>query len=131
MGRNINKDGNDLLHQSLQLLEHVQRRIQAEQQHHNKVMASAAAPDDMTVQQMQKQHEHLQRHWSTLQLSIWNNQACVLSELAAGVDHQIFDRLVQMGLTLTKASKVLDVRDQDRFHWTVWTLMEDNYAPAA
>jgi hypothetical protein len=126
LGRNIDKNGHEMLQQSLQLLDHVQHRVQLELRHQE--------------QQHQQQHHHqsssmtaISKHWSTLQLSIWNNQACVLSELAVGImrDHERLDRLIQMGLTLSKASAVLDVSDQDRFHWTVQVLMEDNFAPAA
>ena len=110
-----------MLHESLSLLDKVQQRVQLElsqqQQHHA----------------CEQQHDNTSKHWSTLQLSIWNNQACVLSELACGVmrDHERLDRLVQMGLTLSKSSTILDVSDQDRFHWTIHSLMEDKYAAAA
>jgi hypothetical protein len=46
-------------------------------------------------------------------------------------DHERLGRLVQMGLALSKTSSVLDVGDQDRFHWTIHSLMEDKYAAAA
>ncbi|KAG7365746.1 hypothetical protein IV203_028416 [Nitzschia inconspicua] len=116
LGRNIDKDGQNLLLQSLQLLDHVQSRVQLEFVHQQ----------DRTVPS---------KHWSTLQLAIWNNQACVWSELSCGImrDTERLDRLVQMGLTLssTTAASVLDVGDQDCFHWTVQVLMEDKYAAAA
>lgn len=95
-------EGNMLLRQSLELLQRVQSRVNP---------------------------EPLSKHWSMLQLSVLNNQACVLSDLA--MNDQILDRLVQMGLTLTKASNVLDPVDQELFQWTVQKLVEDRFAPAA
>ena len=117
LGRNIDKNGHQMLHESLTLLEKVQQRVQLE----------------LSQQASLEQQDNTSKHWSTLQLSIWNNQACVLSELACGVmrDHERLDRLVQMGLTLSKSSTILDVSDQDRFHWTIHSLMEDKYAAAA
>jgi len=64
-----------------------------------------------------------------LQLSIWNNQVCILNDLA--MYDQIFERLVKMGLTLTRSFGVLDPADQEHFHWTVKMLVEEKFAPAA
>lgn len=73
--------------------------------------------------------EPLSKHWLVLQLSILNNEACVLSDLSmAG---QSLERLIKMGLTLTKTSDLLDPKDQEMFLWTVKTLVEDEYAAAA
>lgn len=94
--------GNMLLKQSLTLLQRVQSRVDP---------------------------EPLSKHWSMLQLSVLNNQACVLSDLS--MNDQILDRLVKMGLTLTKASTVLDPADHELFHWTVQKLVEEKYAAAA
>jgi hypothetical protein len=116
-----------MLQQSLQLLDHVQHRVQLElcHNHHQQQNPSSTTATTTTAA--------ISKHWSTLQLSIWNNQACVLSELAVGImrDNERLDRLIQMGLTLSKVSAVLDVTDQDRFHWTVQVLMEDKFAAAA
>lgn len=73
--------------------------------------------------------EPLSKHWSMLQLSVLNNQACVLYDLS--MDDEIVGRLIQMGLTLTRALKVLDPVDHELFHWTVMKLVEDRYAAAA
>eukprot|EP00934_Nitzschia_sp_Nitz4_P002040 Nitzschia sp. Nitz4//scaffold5_size260463//20937//21587//NITZ4_000940-RA/size260463-processed-gene-0.48-mRNA-1//1//CDS//3329555214//2040//frame0 len=94
--------GNMLLRQSLELLQRVQSRVQPQPR---------------------------SKHWSMLKLSVLNNQACVLSDLA--MNDQILDPLVQMGLTLTKSSNVLDPGDQELFRWTVTKLVEDRFAPAA
>jgi len=94
--------GSILLRQSLELLQKVKHRVDP---------------------------EPLSRHWSMLQLSVLNNQACILSDLSMGDD--LVAKLVQMGLTLTKASKVLDPMDQELFQWTVLKLVEDRFAPAA
>jgi hypothetical protein len=102
LGSPIGETGNLLLKQSLQLLDRVQSRVDP---------------------------EPLSKHWSMLQLSILNNQACVLSDLS--MHDQILDRLVKMGLTLTKASSVLDPCDQELFHWTVQQLIEEKFAAAA
>lgn len=64
-----------------------------------------------------------------LQLSVLNNQACILRDLQMETD--LLGRLVQMGLALTKASKVLDPVDQELFQWTVQNLVEDRFAVAA
>jgi hypothetical protein len=130
LGRNIDKNGQDMLRQSLQLLDHVQQRVQLELCHHQE---QHEQQQQFNTTAVATTTPAISKHWSTLQLSIWNNQACVLSELAVGImrDHERLDRLIQMGLTLSKVSAVLDVSDQDRFHWTVQVLMEDNFAPAA
>lgn len=94
--------GSLLLQQSLELLQRVKCRI---------------AP------------EPLSKHWSMLQLSVLNNQACILRDLS--MDNDLVGRLVQMGLTLTKASDVLDPVDQQLFQWTVRNLVEDRFAAAA
>lgn len=94
--------GNDLLMQSLELLQRVKCRVDP---------------------------EPLSKHWSMLQLSVLNNQACILNDLSMSDD--LVARLVQMGLTLTKASKVLDPVDQELFQWTVLKLVEERYAAAA
>lgn len=93
---------NVLLRQSLELLQRVKCRVEP---------------------------EPLSRHWSMLQLSVLNNQACIFSDLAMSDD--LVARLVQMGLTLTKASKLLDPVDQELFQWTVLKLVEDRFAAAA
>lgn len=73
--------------------------------------------------------EPLSKHWLVLQLSILNNEACVLSDLSmAG---QSLERLVKIGLTLTKMSDLIDPQDHELFSWTVKTLVEDEYAAAA
>lgn len=94
--------GNILLRQSLELLQRVKRRVDP---------------------------EPLSKHWSMLQLSVLNNQACIMSDLSMSDD--LLGRLVQMGLTLTKASNVLDPVDQELFQWTVLKLVEDRFAAAA
>eukprot|EP00539_Tryblionella_compressa_P001669 CAMPEP_0178753106 /NCGR_PEP_ID=MMETSP0744-20121128/11431_1 /TAXON_ID=913974 /ORGANISM="Nitzschia punctata, Strain CCMP561" /LENGTH=251 /DNA_ID=CAMNT_0020406893 /DNA_START=29 /DNA_END=784 /DNA_ORIENTATION=- len=119
IGRNIDKRGYGLLQESLELFEKVQNRV--------------------TIELQQPQYQQVGRypftakHWNTLQLSVWNNQACVLSELAESVmmDHEILHRLVQMGLALTSKRESIDTSDRDKFHWTVQVLMEDKYAAAA
>jgi hypothetical protein len=128
LGRNIDKTGHNMLQQSLQLLDHVQHRVQLELCHHQQQQQQQQPMDTTTTNPIS-----ISKHWSTLQLSIWNNQACVLSELAVGImrDQERLDRLIQMGLTLSKVSAILDVTDQDRFHWTVQVLMEDKFAAAA
>lgn len=73
--------------------------------------------------------EPLSKHWSMLLLSVLNNQACIFSDLSMSDD--LVARLVQMGLTLTKASRLLDPVDQELFQWTVLKLVEDRYAAAA
>jgi hypothetical protein len=47
------------------------------------------------------------------------------------MNDEILGRLIQMGLTLSKASKVLDRADQELFQWTVLKLVEDRFAAAA
>jgi hypothetical protein len=98
----VGETGLFLLKQSLQLFERVQSRVD---------------------------REPLSKHWSMLQLSILNNQACVLSDLS--VHDQILERLVKMGITLTKAYDVLDPSDKELFRWTLQMLIDDIYAPAA
>ena len=73
--------------------------------------------------------EPLSKHWLMLQLSILNNEACVLSDLS--LSYQSLERLVKMGLTLTQMSELLDPKDQELFLWTVRTLTEDKFAAAA
>ena len=102
LGSSVGATGQLLLRQSLQLLERVQSRVDP---------------------------EPLSKHWSMLQLSILNNQACVLSDLS--MDDQILERLVKMGITLTKAYGVLDPSDKELFQWTVQLLVDDQYAAAA
>ena len=94
--------GSHLLRQSLELLQRVKCRVDP---------------------------EPLSKHWSMLQLSVLNNQACVLYDLS--MNDEILGRLIQMGLTLSKASKVLDPADQELFQWTVLKLVEDRFAAAA
>ncbi len=94
--------GSALLRQSLELLQRVKCRVDP---------------------------EPLSRHWSMLQLAVLNNQACILSDLS--MSHDLVARLIQMGLTLTKASNVLDPVDQELFQWTVLQLVEDRFAAAA
>jgi hypothetical protein len=64
-----------------------------------------------------------------LQLSILNNQAYVLRDLS--MDDQILERLVKMGITLTKAHGMLDPSDHELFQGTVQLLVEDKFAAAA
>ncbi|CAJ1941602.1 unnamed protein product [Cylindrotheca closterium] len=71
----------------------------------------------------------LSKHWVILKLSILNNEACVLSELADS--HQRLDRLIKMGLALSKMSDLLDPKEQELFLWTVKTMVDDRYAAAA
>jgi hypothetical protein len=101
MGSAIGK-GSILLKQSLELLQRVKCRIEP---------------------------EPLSKHWSMLHLSVLNNQACILRDLS--MDNDLVGRLVQMGLTLTKASGVLDPVDQELFQWTVQNLVQDRFAAAA
>ena len=102
LGSSVGETGQLLLRQSLQLLERVQSRVDP---------------------------EPLSKHWSMLQLSILNNQACVLSDLS--MNDQILERLVKMGITLTKAYGVLDPSDKELFQWTVQLLVDEQYAAAA
>jgi hypothetical protein len=69
------------------------------------------------------------KHWSLLRLSILNNQACVLKDLS--LDDQILERLVNMGLTLTKTMYTLKNSDVESFRWTIQLLVQDRFAPAA
>ncbi|CAJ1967540.1 unnamed protein product [Cylindrotheca closterium] len=69
------------------------------------------------------------KHWLILKLSILNNEACVLSDLADS--HQRLDRLIQMGLALGNMSHLLDPQDREQFVWTVKTMADDRYAAAA
>ena len=94
--------GSALLKQSLDLLQRVNCRIEL-------------AP--------------LSKHWSMLQLSILNNQACIFRDLS--MDTDLIGRLVQMGLTLTNASEFLDPVDEQLFQWTVRNFVEDRFAAAA
>ncbi|KAL3930247.1 MAG: hypothetical protein SGBAC_011846 [Bacillariaceae sp.] len=73
--------------------------------------------------------EPLSKHWLMLKLSILNNEACVHNELAQS--HESFDRLVKMGLALSKMSGLLDPKEQERFLWTVKTMVDTRYAAAA
>jgi hypothetical protein len=102
LGNAISNPGNRLLQQALHLFKRVQCIVDPE---------PSSKP------------------WLVLQLSILNNEACVLSDLSmAG---QSLERLIKMGLTLTKMSDLLDPKDQEMFLWTVKTLVEDKYAAAA
>lgn len=94
--------GSALLKQSLELLQRVKCRVDP---------------------------EPISKHWSMLQLAVLNNQACILNDLS--MNNDLVARLVQMGLTLTKASKVLDPVDQELFQWTVLKFVEDRFAAAA
>jgi hypothetical protein len=161
LGHNNDKDGQKLLQTSLELFGRVQRHISSEEEklhqyrkhvmqhyqeekeavycddHYNKNSVSeckvfprrsATPPKDIVM------IDTAMKHWSQIQLSIWNNQACVLSELSPTLDYKILQLLVSMGLALTgnESSKLLGVKDIDRFSWTVQTLMENkNYASAA
>lgn len=69
------------------------------------------------------------KHWLILKLSILNNEACVHNELAQS--HERTDRLIKMGLALSKTSGMLDPKEQELFLWTVRTMVDDRYAAAA
>jgi hypothetical protein len=70
------------------------------------------------------------KHWLVLQLSILTNEACVLSDLSMA--NESLERLCKIGITLTKdSSEALDPKDHELFLWTVKTMVEDKYAPAA
>ncbi|KAL3936315.1 MAG: hypothetical protein SGBAC_008346 [Bacillariaceae sp.] len=69
------------------------------------------------------------KHWLILKLSILNNEACVHSELAQS--YESLDRLINMGLELSKMSDMLDPKEQELFLWTVKVMVDDRYAPAA
>ena len=73
--------------------------------------------------------EPLSKHWLILKLSILNNEAYVHHELSQS--RKSLDRLVKMGLTLSKMSDLLDPKEQELFLWTVKTMVEDKYAVAA
>jgi hypothetical protein len=47
------------------------------------------------------------------------------------MDDQILERLVKMGITLTKAHGMLDPSDHELFQGTVQLLVEDKFAAAA
>ena len=102
LGSPVGELGHTLLTQSLMLFERVQSRVDP---------------------------EPLSKHWSMLQLAIWNNQVCVLRDLA--MHDQILERLVKMGITMTKSCGILDPCDHELFHWTVQMMVEDKFAPAA
>ncbi|KAL3936313.1 MAG: hypothetical protein SGBAC_008344 [Bacillariaceae sp.] len=69
------------------------------------------------------------KHWMILKLSILNNEACVHNELAQS--HESLDRLIKMGLALSKMPDVLDPKEQELFLWTVKAMADDRYAVAA
>jgi hypothetical protein len=102
LGSPVGETGLLLLKQSLQLFERVQSKVD---------------------------REPLSKDWSMLQLSVLNNQACVLSDLC--MHDQILERLVKMGITLTKAYDELEPSDMELFRWTIQMFLDDMYAPAA
>jgi len=69
------------------------------------------------------------RHWSTLQLSIMNNQACVLSTLS--MKDKASSLLKQMSETLLGVLGVIDLQDFSSFFLTIHILAQDNCAAAA
>jgi hypothetical protein len=69
------------------------------------------------------------KHWLILKLSILNNEACALSELADS--RQRLDRLIKMGLALSNMSDLLDPEDREQFVWTVKSMVDDRFAAAA
>jgi len=69
------------------------------------------------------------KHWSTLQLSIMNNQACVLSILS--MKDKASNLLKQMSETLLEALGVIDLQDFSSFFLTIHILAQDKCAACA
>jgi len=69
------------------------------------------------------------KHWSTVQLSIMNNQVCVLSILA--MKDKASSLLKQMSETLLEVMGVIDLQDFSSFFLTIHILAQDKAAAAA